>query len=305
MKATNTPFNTSELSESVERIDTILDAGGGAFEVRKSVPSADELTFENGFYVDCTALFIDIRDSSRLTSIHTRPVLAKLYRAYISEAIAVINSNAACREVIINGDCVSGIFNTPYKSDINGVFETAAMLNSMMAVLNWKFENKGYTPIKCGIGMDYGTALMVKAGYKGVAINEIAWMGDVVNKASNLCGMGNKGERMALQLSPSVHLNLTDQYKALLRPIYDLQWRLAHYESSAVNVAMSKWLEQEQSSARIRRLFDMLSPPKPQPEPLTMGGLLSLGLAAPRPAELSLRDLAYPRLGLSSLFWPK
>ena len=29
---------------------------------------------------------------------------------------------------------------------------------------------------------------MVQAGYSGSGLNEVVWMGDVVNEASNLCG---------------------------------------------------------------------------------------------------------------------
>lgn len=39
---------------------------------------------------------------------------------------------------------------------------------------------------RVGIGLAYGRALMIKAGYKGSTINEVVWMGDVVNEASKL-----------------------------------------------------------------------------------------------------------------------
>ena len=64
------------------------------------------VTFTNGFYVDCTALFVDICDSSKLPDYQNRPVLAKIYRSFISELVALFNGASKSKEVNINGDCV-------------------------------------------------------------------------------------------------------------------------------------------------------------------------------------------------------
>jgi len=124
----------------------ILDAPDGAYEERDSIPSAEALTFENGFYVKCAALFIDIRESSSLPDRHTRPVLGKLYRAYISECVAVLNSDPNCREVSIKGDCVNAILTRLSSRTSTPRFETTAKLNSLVMILNWQLERKGYTP---------------------------------------------------------------------------------------------------------------------------------------------------------------
>ena len=71
-------------SDSLDRMDEILNTDNKQYEERKSIPSRSELTFTNGFYVNCTALFVDICESSKLTEYQNRPVLAKLYRSFIS-----------------------------------------------------------------------------------------------------------------------------------------------------------------------------------------------------------------------------
>ena len=53
----------------------------------------------------------------------------------------------------------------------------------MVKILNYKLGKKGYSTISVGIGIDYGRALMVKAGYSGSGLNDVIWMGDVVNSA--------------------------------------------------------------------------------------------------------------------------
>ena len=143
--------------ESFKRIDEILTQPSGNYEEKKSLPDRDDLTYTNGFYAYCSAVFIDIRDSSTLPTLYNRPALAKLYRAFISEMVAVLNSNATAREINIVGDCVWTVVNTPTKPDIDAVFGQMCTANSLLKVLNYKLQKKGYTtPIK--IGMEPPTA---------------------------------------------------------------------------------------------------------------------------------------------------
>lgn len=251
MKTTGTAFAVDDCDD---RIREILDAADQSFEERDSIPPAEQLTYSNGFYVYCTALFIDIRGSSKLPENHTRPVLAKIYRTYLSECVAILNQDANCREVFINGDCVTGIFDTTTKPAIDSAFFRAAQLNTMLKLLNWRLDQKGYTPIQCGIGIDYGRALMLKAGFRGSGINEIVWMGDVVNNASNLCHQGNKGSRKAIQVSPVVHQNIRDDYKALLDPAYETIFEMANppcFEGDLVAVTMNSEIEAKQEANRV------------------------------------------------------
>ena len=91
MEATHKP--NYDFTKALERIDEILNADNSKFKDNDCFPSRDDLTFSNGFYVYCTALFVDIRDSSTMTNEHRRPVLAKIYRSFISEMVALMNSN--------------------------------------------------------------------------------------------------------------------------------------------------------------------------------------------------------------------
>ncbi|WP_217992654.1 adenylate/guanylate cyclase domain-containing protein [Bacillus cereus] len=176
-----------EFTKSLERMDTILDPGS-PFEDKDTIPKREDLTYINGYYVNCSSLFIDLRGSSQLPKIHQKRVLAKIYRAYISEMVAIINGSTLCKEINIVGDCVSAIFETPYKYNMDEVFSLACDMNALIDILNYKLEKKGYKPIKAGIGLAYGRVLMIKAGYNGSGINDIVWMGDAVNQASKMCG---------------------------------------------------------------------------------------------------------------------
>lgn len=187
-------FIEYDFDKSLQRIDEILNASSDSYQERQSIPSRSQLTYTNGFYVNCTAIFVDICDSSNLTNEHRRPVLGKIYRSFISELVASFNGFRRCKEVNINGDCVWAVFEASSCTDIDSAFFAACQAGSLVDVLNCKLSKKGYATYKVGIGIDYGRALMIKAGYKGSCINDVIWMGDVVNSACHLSANGSKGE---------------------------------------------------------------------------------------------------------------
>jgi class 3 adenylate cyclase len=237
MESNHRPY---EFEASLGRMDAYLDAGNDLFEEVDEIPTRDRLTYSNGFYIKhCTALFIDIRGSSGLPDKYTRPRLAKIYRSYLSEAVAVINGNPDCAEVNIVGDAVYGIFNTPTKAKIDGVFTMAAKLNSLMDALNCKMKKRGIDPIITGIGIDYGRLLMVQAGYSGSGLNEVVWMGSAVNGASNLCHHGNlTANDRAIMVSPVIHSNLNDHNKNLL----SFNTVRKCYHGNFVNTIIEAWV---------------------------------------------------------------
>lgn len=133
-------FSAYSHLKSIERIDEILNGSDTSYEEIKSIPVRSSLTFSNGYYVDCSAIFIDIRGSKGLSEKHTRPVLAKIYKTYISELVAVLKDHSKVSEIYIEGDCVWGIFDTSLKRDIDELFSVAAKVSSLIDILNIKYK---------------------------------------------------------------------------------------------------------------------------------------------------------------------
>jgi class 3 adenylate cyclase len=226
--------------KSVERIDSIIAESENSFKELDAIPSRSDLSFTNGFYVYCSALSVDIRESSQLPDKHYRPKLAKLYRAYISEVVAAMNGNSDCAEISIVGDGVLGIFNSPLKSSIDEVFGTAAKISSIIDILNYKLKKNDIKEITVGIGMSYGRALMIKAGFSGSKINEVVWMGDVVNEASKLASYGNANfSNYEIMVSDLFYDNLIEENKALLTKNYQTNC----YHGNVINIGMNDWLK--------------------------------------------------------------
>lgn len=230
-----------DLDKSVDRIDEILDAPSGNYKEVKSIPSRDSLTFTNGFYVNCTSIYMDIKNSSALPEKHQRPRLAKIYRSFISEAVAILNSSTLCAEVNIHGDAAWAVYEGQYKENIDEAFSVTAKLASLVKIINCRLKKRGIDGIAVGIGADYGRALMIKAGYSGSGINDLVWMGDVVNRAANMC---KKAKELSWQsqyicVSSVFYDNLNDDNKKLLAKDYYSGY--AH--GSVVNTAMEDWWE--------------------------------------------------------------
>lgn len=233
-------FVNYDFPKSIERITEILNTSDTNFDEVDEIPSRDKLTFTNGFYVNYTSsLFIDIRQSSSLPSKYKRPTLARIYRGYISEAVAIINGNEDCAEINIVGDSVWGVFNARYKTQIDKVFQTAYTLSSMIDILNCKLKKKNIDPIEVGIGIDFGRVLMIKAGYFGSGLNDVVWMGEVVNNASKLCGYGNQtSSDNEIMVSNTIFDNLNVHNQKLLKKNYSRNC----YHGNVIRTDMQDWL---------------------------------------------------------------
>lgn len=241
MQATYTQY---DFYGSIERIDELLTGSDANYTDSVGVPSRDQLTFNNGFYVDVTVLFIDMRDSKELAEKHTRPVLSKIYRAFISELVAVMRGNSKVTEIYIEGDGVWAVFDTRTKADVNDAFKSACTAASLIDILNIKLKKKGYSQVAVGIGLDDGGSLYIKAGYKGSGINEVVWLGKVVGQAATLCKNGNRsfGDN-EIMVSSIVYDSLDEHNKSLL------SWNAARncYHGNVVNSAMNDWVKQNEN----------------------------------------------------------
>ena len=235
-------YKNYNFEDSLCRLDEILNASDNSYEEKNEIPRRGRLSYTNGFYVDCTAVFVDICGSSELPQTHRRPVLAKIYRSFISEVIAIFNGYSICKEINIQGDCVSAIFDTTSQADFREVLVSCAQVNSLTNIINFKLQKKGYKTFKVGIGVDYGRALMIKAGYKGSQINDVIWMGDVVNHASKLCSLGNRDLKNPIVISKTVYDKLVvtakDQWNRWFIPAHDCEC----YHGDINQVGMDNWL---------------------------------------------------------------
>ena len=236
-------YTNYDFDRSIERIPEILDTQDSKFADKDAVPSRGTLTYTNGFYVNVSALFVDMRGSKKLADQHTRPVLAKIYRSFISELVAVLKGHTKVQEVSIEGDCVWGVFDTPKTFHVDELFHAAGRASSLIDILNHFYRPRNITKIDVGIGLAYGRALFIKAGYKGSSINEVVWAGDVVNEAAQLCSYGKSTALdNRIMLSNVLYDNLCDDNKKLCssNPLRGCR------HANIRNIPMNDWLKRQQ-----------------------------------------------------------
>ncbi len=234
-------YSSYDFNESIERIAEVLNSSDAEYKDKDSIPSRDALTFNNGFYVSCSALFVDIRGSKSLSEKHSRPVLAKIYKTYISELIAVLREHWGVNQIYIEGDCVWGIFETSDQFDFDCLFTVAKKASSLVDILNIKYKKKGYSEIKIGIGISYGESLMIKSGYKTSGINEITWVGKLVGEAAKLCSYGNREfYDKEIQVSKEFYDRLSESNKSN----FSKNLHRDCYHSNAIDSSMNELVKQ-------------------------------------------------------------
>jgi len=83
-------------------MDDILNSSI-TYDEADDIPKVEDFTFKNGKYVKCAAFFIDLRGSTDLIKTQGRKwkTLARIYRAYISEIVAIVNSFNTCKKLIL------------------------------------------------------------------------------------------------------------------------------------------------------------------------------------------------------------
>lgn len=126
---------------------------------------------------------------------------------------------------------------------MDNVISVAAKLNSMVKILNYKLRKKNYSEISIGIGIDDGRALMIKAGYSGSGINDVIWMGDVVNSACHLCNKAGRNGRKVIIISSVIYSNLNEDNQSLFNSYFDYASYTTNYEGDIINTYMDNGMK--------------------------------------------------------------
>ena len=249
MKVTNNI--AFDFKDSYSRIEEIIDSTS-TFDDHDEVPNSDELSYNNGYYFNCYSIFIDIRDSSKLPDKYQKRVLAKIYRAYISEIVAIFQSSNSCKEINIVGDSVWAIFEAKEKKNVLEVFSAAYMSESLIQNLNYKLCKKNIEEIKTGIGICKGNALMIKAGFKGSGINDVIYMGNVVNQASKMCSKARKEVNSGLVIDDNTYQDLfgyQNLSNVTYQSMFSFNFQSNYYHGTIINIGMESWLNEKKQNS--------------------------------------------------------
>ena len=187
-------FSSYDYKARKNKVEEILDNTNEVKKVEK-FPTDNDFTYTNGYKAWTSAIFVDLRDSTKLFSDKEDVEIAKVIRGFTSEIIEILRKDTTetdLKEIGIRGDCVFAVYSTPTQEDIYDVAFRAIYINTYIAMLNNLLNNRKLPIIKVGIGMDASETLAVKAGRKSSGINNLVWIGKAVSHASKLSDLGNK-----------------------------------------------------------------------------------------------------------------
>ncbi|WP_457622482.1 adenylate/guanylate cyclase domain-containing protein, partial [Persephonella sp.] len=137
---------------------------------------------------EITVLFADIRDFTQITEKLTPKQVAKLLNVYFDDFTKIILNNRGLLDKYI-GDAVMAVFNAPVTvpDHPDRACRTALDLVDRLDKINEKLEKLDLPPIRIGIGINTGKAII---GNLGSSLRfEYTAIGDTVNLASRLEGL--------------------------------------------------------------------------------------------------------------------
>ncbi len=161
-------------------------------------------------------LYIDIRNSSQISAERRSFTLARMYSAFIRAMVLCARQGGGHVRNIV-GDRVMVLFDT--EACFARALFTACLCNTAaQRILKKRIKNFDF---RCGIGIDYGTMLVVKAGVprRGVETEfyrSLVWLGRPANVASKLTDLAHKVVRRS---EPGVSVGTNNPFTR------QLEWR--------------------------------------------------------------------------------
>ncbi|MBO0372429.1 adenylate/guanylate cyclase domain-containing protein [Staphylococcus hominis] len=232
-----------------KKVEEILENTNFINEVKR-FPNNDDFTYENGYKAWLSAIFIDLRNSTKLFTENSEIDVAKVIRGFTSEVIEILQKDTQdneLKEIGIRGDCVFAVYSTPFKNELFDVFQRAVYINTYLKMLNKLLDKRNLPNIKAGIGLAADENLAVKAGRKSSGINDLVWIGKAVTTASNLADLGNKEGICPIVMSDIFYSNYIDVEKNENSKNWWTKNSDVHngtyYHGNVVKIEFNEWIE--------------------------------------------------------------
>ena len=198
-----------DFSNGKKRIENILN-DSNEIEEKDKVPSEEKFTYHNGYYAWVTAVFVDIKESTKLFTENRKKSTSRIIRSFTSEIIEILRNDGNLREIGIRGDCVYAIYTTSTSEENYEIASKTFYINTFLKMLNIILKNRKMNKIIAGIGVSTAKELVVKAGREGSGINNLVWIGKAVTYASKFSSIANRDEYEPIIFSESFYESMID-----------------------------------------------------------------------------------------------
>ena len=204
--------------------------------VVKRIPSDQEFTYSNGYYGWVSAIFVDIRNSTRLFAENRKSSTARIIRAFSSEIIEILKNDDSLREIGIRGDCVYAIYASPKEKDDFRLATKAFYINGFIDMLNALLKQRKMPPLKVGIGLSTSQDLVIKSGRNKSKINAKVWIGKAVTFASKLSSIANKNNiKSVIMMTSEFYKNIIGQL-CDSNPGKDIKSNFTEYVANVIGI---------------------------------------------------------------------
>ena len=209
-------INKTEEDLMIAAIERIMTREVTESDLGDCFPTMDDLNDSNHIISGkVSVLFVDIRDSTKLSQEFPKEQLVKIYRSYIRTVVqAIRHSDGEVRDFM--GDGILAVFldNECGKSEDKAVCAARYITTVIDKLLNPVLNKHLNYRISCGIGIHTGDVSLSKVGMKGKEQDDnsenefgVAWIGNSTNLACKQSGAVNSG---TIFICKSTYAELSD-----------------------------------------------------------------------------------------------
>jgi class 3 adenylate cyclase/CHASE2 domain-containing sensor protein len=184
-------------------------------EILKHIVSGDIKPGLGGERRKVCVLFSDVRDFTTRSESMSPEELIKLLNRYFSQMTLAIHNNGGTLDKFI-GDGIMAFFGAPQKLDdpVQRALSASREMMERLHELNTQLASEGVPPIRIGIGLHYGEAVIGHVGSE--TRHEYTAIGDVVNLAARLEGLSKEvGFPIVCSASVAAHVKSNIQLQEI------------------------------------------------------------------------------------------
>lgn len=199
-------------------------------ESKNKIPDKKLSNNSQSYFINSTVLVVHIKvleKEKKVKLIHTQTI--------IPEVLNIFKASKSFYSMKLHNEHLIGIFDTPYKSNVQEVFSLGARINSMIKIANYYFSENG--KIQFGIGISDGEILISAIEDENTDQNHLLFQGNPYTEAIEM----SKAVMNKIAVNSVVYNNLSENQKRLLGFNYDKNF----YFGSIIRTKIDNWHEKK------------------------------------------------------------
>jgi hypothetical protein len=173
--------------ESSKRIDAMLNRDM-LFEETGKLVKHEELDVNKGLYLDCSVLCIRVKRPKRSYVKHHNKIFAFVFSTLITELVNLFETNPLFYDIKVDHNCIWGIFKSDSAPSVNMILKMGIQTRSLINMINVKLEGKMRLSLEYTLGLDIGTAILMRSDLLARVDTDKVWTGDPFDAAYKLAG---------------------------------------------------------------------------------------------------------------------